>query len=37
VKHPVPPDGRYFVVHGKLWRMANPDLEEAKRADLVGR
>jgi hypothetical protein len=26
VKHPVTPDGRYFVVRGRLWRMANPDL-----------
>ena len=30
------PDGRYFVVRGRLWRMANPDLNEAERADLVG-
>jgi hypothetical protein len=37
VKHPVTPDGRSFVVRGKLWRMANPDLDEAERADLVGR
>jgi hypothetical protein len=37
VKHPVTPDGRYFVVRGRLWRMANPDLAEAKRADLVAR
>ena len=26
LKHPVTPDGRYFVVRGKLWRMANPNL-----------
>ena len=26
LKHPVSPDGRYFVVRGKLWRLANPDL-----------
>jgi hypothetical protein len=31
------PDGRYFVVRGRLWRMANPGLDEAERADLVGR
>lgn len=31
------PDGRYFVVRGRLWRMANPGLGEAERADLVGR
>ncbi len=37
MKHPVTPDGRYFVVRGRLWRMANPDLDEADRADLVGR
>jgi hypothetical protein len=35
VKHPVTPDGRYFVVRGRLWRMANPGLDEVKRADLV--
>jgi hypothetical protein len=35
VKHPVTPDGRYFVVCGRLWRMANPGLGEAERADLV--
>jgi len=37
VKHPVTPDGRYFVVRGRLWRMANPGLDETERADLVGR
>jgi hypothetical protein len=37
VKHPVTPDRRDFVVRGRLWRMANPVLEEAERADLVGR
>jgi hypothetical protein len=37
VKHPVTLDGRYFVVRGRLWRMANPGLEEAERADLVSR
>jgi hypothetical protein len=37
VKHPVTPDGRYFVVRGRLWRMANPGLDEAERADLVQR
>jgi hypothetical protein len=26
VKHPVTPDGRYFVVCGRLWRMANRGL-----------
>ena len=33
--HPVTPDGRYFVVRGRLWRMTNPDLPEAERARLV--
>jgi hypothetical protein len=37
VKHPVTPDGRYFVVRGRLWRMANPRLDEEERTDLVGR
>jgi hypothetical protein len=37
VKHPVTPDGRYFVVRGRLWRMANPGLDETQRADLVDR
>jgi hypothetical protein len=30
-------DGRYFVVRGRLWRMANPKLDEAERAGLVDR
>lgn len=33
--HPVTPDGRYFVVRGRLWRMSNPDLGEDERASLV--
>jgi hypothetical protein len=37
VKHPVTPDGRYFVVRGRIWRMANSDLANATRANLVGR
>ncbi|WP_208024799.1 hypothetical protein [Bradyrhizobium sp. 1(2017)] len=37
MKHPVTPDGRYFVVRGRLWRMANPDLAEDERAALVKR
>ena len=24
--HPITPDGRYFVVRGRLWRMTNPAL-----------
>ena len=37
VKHPVTPDGRYFVVRGRLWRMAKPGLDEAQQDDLVRR
>ena len=29
------PDGRYFVVRGRLWRQANPTLPETRRAALV--
>jgi len=31
----VTPDGRYFVVRGRLWRRANPDLPVEKREALV--
>jgi hypothetical protein len=31
----VTPDGRYFVVRGRLWRRANPDLPAEKRDALV--
>ena len=37
MKHPITPDGRYFVVRGRLWRLANPDLDETLRSDLVRR
>jgi len=33
--HPSTPDGRYFVVRGRLWRLSNPALDEATRAELV--
>lgn len=33
---PVTPDGRYLVVRGRLWRRANPALDETLRARLVG-
>ncbi|WP_103173586.1 hypothetical protein [Paracoccus sp. SY] len=29
------PDGRYIVVRGRLWRAANPHLDDADRARLV--
>jgi hypothetical protein len=35
LKHPVTPDGRYFVVHGKLWRMSDPGLDPRERSRLV--
>ena len=31
MKYPVTPDGRYFVVRGRLWRCADPALPEAER------
>ena len=37
MKQPVTPDGRTIVVRGRLRRMANPDLDETERVDLVGR
>ena len=35
-RHPVTPDGRYFVVRGRLWRRSNPELSEDERQRLVG-
>lgn len=32
---PVTPDGRYFVVRGRLWRCSDPTLPEAERTRLV--
>ncbi|WP_337269883.1 hypothetical protein [Oryzifoliimicrobium ureilyticus] len=34
-KYPDTPDGRYFVVRGRLWRKSNPALDEAVREKLV--
>jgi hypothetical protein len=34
-QHPHTPDGRYFVVRGRLWRLANPHLDSALRSELV--
>ncbi len=31
MRYPVTPDGRYFVVKGRLWRCANPGLPEDER------
>ena len=35
MKERITPDGRYFVVRGRLWRRANPDLTADKREALV--
>lgn len=35
MKYPVTPDGRYFLVRGRLWRMSDPALPPAKREELV--
>jgi hypothetical protein len=34
-RYPVTPDGRYFVVCGRLWRRSDPSLPEDHRAALV--
>jgi hypothetical protein len=36
-QYPVTPDGRYFVVDGRLWRASNPALAPGERQDLVDR
>ncbi|MFP5393588.1 MAG: hypothetical protein ACLGI6_18900 [Gammaproteobacteria bacterium] len=33
--HPTTPDGRYFVVDGRLWRASNPALAPDERQRLV--
>jgi len=35
LRHPVTPDGRYFVVRGRLWRMSDPALPDSRRAALT--
>lgn len=35
IEYPVTPDGRYFVVRGRLWRKSDPDLPAARREELV--
>ena len=34
-RYPRTPDGRYFVVRGRLWRLSDPSLTEARRVALV--
>ncbi|HEX8606316.1 MAG TPA: hypothetical protein VF774_26980 [Pseudoduganella sp.] len=36
-KYPGTPDGRYFVVAGRLWRTSNPALPPEVRQELVDR
>lgn len=33
--YPATPDGRYFVVRGRLWRRSDPSLDEATRGARV--
>lgn len=33
--HPDTPDGRYFVVRGRLWRRSDPSLPDERRVVLV--
>lgn len=35
MRHPVTPDGRYFVVRGRLWRTTNPGLPQELRQQLT--
>ena len=35
MQHPITPDGRYFVVRGRLWRMTNPSLPPDRRERLT--
>lgn len=37
VVHPTTPDGRYFVVRGRLWRLSNPALPAEDREFWVAR
>jgi hypothetical protein len=34
-QYPRTPDGRYFVVRGRLWRLSNPELGEEERERLI--
>jgi len=35
VNYPITPDGRYFLVKGRLWRCTNPNLDEETRQQYV--
>lgn len=33
--YPITPDGRYFVVRGRLWRISDPNLTDHRREQLT--
>ena len=35
MRYPITPDGRYFVVRGRLWRCTDPNLPPARRESLT--
>lgn len=35
MRYPVTPDGRYFVVRGRLWRCTHPGLKQDEREQLT--
>jgi hypothetical protein len=35
MRYPATPDGRYFVVRGRLWRMTNPNIDPLRKEDLT--
>lgn len=35
MRYPITPDGRYFVVRGRLWRMSDPRLTDHRREQLT--
>ena len=37
MNYPTTPDGRYFVVKGRLWRATDPSLKAADKQQLVNR
>jgi hypothetical protein len=35
MRYPVTPDGRYFIVRGRLWRCSDPSLSPERREELT--
>jgi hypothetical protein len=35
LEHPITPDGRYFVVRGRLWRRSDPRLSNEEKGALI--